>query len=63
MHEILSQERVRGPMGMDIGRQRIALTIALLKRLSPTATADMVGALDFWRKAKVRIAKLMASKF
>ena len=63
LHEILSQERVRGPMGMDIGRQRIALTIALLKRLSPTATAHMVGALTFCRKAKVRITELMAAKF
>jgi hypothetical protein len=40
-------------MGMDIGTQRIASSIALLKGLTATSTTHAVGALDVRRKVKV----------
>jgi hypothetical protein len=40
-------------MGMDIGTQRIASAIALLKKLTATSPTHAVGALDVWRKVNV----------
>ena len=63
LHETLRQGWIRGPMGMDIGGQRITLAIALVKGLASTPATHIVGALDFCRQAKVRIAELMAAEF